>query len=143
MTKRQCRENAFLLLFEASLRDDSAEELYRIAEETEEIIVDQEVKSLVEGVLSHAQELDEVIAAYSRKRAVSRIARINLILLRMAIYELQSRPETPVNVVVSEAVGISQKYTYQEDTAFINGVLGAYTRSLPQKEETAPAPEEI
>ncbi len=137
MTRHQCRENAYLILFEASLRDDTPEELYSIAEEVEEINVDEHVKALVEGVLSHAEELDEVIASYSKKRAVSRIARINLILLRMAIYEILHMPETPVNVAVSEAVHISEKYTYQEDTAFINGVLGAFARSLPKREESA------
>ncbi len=140
MTKHQCRENAYLILFEASLRDDSPEELYAIAEEVDEITVDEHVKALVEGVLAHTEELDEIIASYSKKRAVSRIARINLILLRMAIYELRYMPETPVNVAVSEAVQISQKYTYQEDTAFINGVLGAYARSLSPRE--TPAQEE-
>lgn len=137
MTRRQYRENAFLLLFEASLRDDTPEELYAVAEEVEEITVDAHVRALVEGVLSHTEEIDSVIASYSKKRAVSRIARMNLILLRMAIYEIMYMPQTPVNVAVSEAVNISEKYTYQEDTAFINGVLGAYTRSLPKREPAA------
>lgn len=137
MTKRQCRENAFLILFESSLRDDSPEELYRAAEEVGEIEVNEHVRSLVEGVLSEVDALDEIIGSYSPKRAVSRIPRINLILLRMAIYEIRNLPQIPVNVAVSEAVGISQKYTYQEDTAFINGVLGAYTRALPKREESA------
>ncbi len=137
MTKRQCRENAFLILFEASLRDDEPEALYKAAEEVGEIEVTDRVRALVEGVLSQAEELDAIIASYSPKRAVSRIPRVNLILLRIAIYEIRNVPETPVNVAVSEAVGISQIYTYQEDTAFINGVLGAYTRSLPKREEAA------
>jgi len=51
------------------------------------------------------------------------------------IFEIKYMPQTPVNVAVSEAINISQKYTYQDDTAFINGVLGAYTRSLPAREE--------
>ena len=136
MTKRQCRENAFLILFEASLRDDAPEVLYQAAEDVGEIKITDRVRELVEGVLSKTEELDGIIASYSPKRAVSRIPRINLILLRMAIYEIRYIPQTPVNVAVSEAVGISQIYTYQEDTAFINGVLGAYTRSLPKREET-------
>ena len=137
MTKTQCRENAFLLLFEASLRDDPPEELYRLAEEVGEIGINDRVRSLVEGVLSQAEELDGIIASYSRKRAVSRIPRVNLILLRMAIYELQNIPETPVNVAVSEAVNLAQKYAGSEDSAFINGVLGAYSRSLPPRQEAA------
>ena len=137
MTKRQCRENAFLILFEASLRDDTPEVLYRAAEEVGEIEVNDHVRTLVEGVLANAGEIDGIISSYSPKRAVSRIPRINLILIRMAIFEMLHMPQTPVNVAVSEAVGISQKYTYQEDTAFINGVLGAFARSLPPREETA------
>lgn len=133
MTRRQYRENAFLLLFEASLRDDTPEALYAVAEEVDEITVDSKVKALVEGVLAHTAELDEVIASYSKKRAVSRIAKLNLILLRMAIYEIMYMPQIPPNVAVSEAIRISEIYTYREDTAFINGVLGAYTRSLPKR----------
>ena len=135
MTKTQCRENAFLLLFEASLRDDTPEELYRLAEEVGEIEINDRVRSLVEGVLARADELDSIVASYSKKRAVSRIPRVNLILLRMAIYELQNIPETPVNVAVSEAVNLAQKYAGSEVSAFINGVLGAYSRSLPPREK--------
>ena len=135
MTKREYRENAFLLLFEASFRDDTPEELYALAEEIEEIRVDNKVRALVEGVLDKQEELDAIIGSFSPKRSVSRIPRINLILLRMALYELQYIPKTPGNVVVSEAVGISQRYTFQEDTGFINGVLGAYVRSLPPREK--------
>ena len=108
MTKHQCRENAFLLLFEASFRDDTPEELYSVAEEIAEIGINDNVKKIVEGVISHTDEIDGIIASYSTKRAVNRIPRINLIILRMAIYELLNIPETPVNVVVSEAVGLSE-----------------------------------
>lgn len=137
MTRRQCRENAFLLLFEASLRDDSPAELYRAAEDAGIPEINDSVRALVEGVLDKSAELDEIIGSYSPKRAVSRIPRVNLILLRMAIYEIRYMPDTPVNVAVSEAVGISRIYTYQEDTAFINGVLGAFARSLPKPEEAS------
>ena len=133
MTKRQRRENAFLLLFEASFRDDPPEVIYAAAEDVGEIEVDEHVRALVEGVLDKREELDAIIAAYSPKRAVSRIPRVNLILLRIAIYELLYVKETPVNVAVSEAVDISQKYTYQEDTAFINGLLCSYVRSRSQE----------
>ncbi len=136
MTKHQCRENAFLLLFEASFRDDTPEELYSVAEEIAEIEINDRVKNFVEGVITQKDEIDNIISSYSTKRAINRIPRINLIILRLAIYELLNMPETPVNVVVSEAVGLSEIYAIAEDTAFINGVLGAYARTLPER--TAP-----
>lgn len=129
MRIQQCRENAFLLLFEASFRNDAPEELFSLAEELGEIAINQQVRDLVGGVSAEAAALDEVIAAYSPRRALTRIARVNLILLRMAIYELKHQPETPVNIIVSEAVRLSEVYASPEDTAFINGILGSYTRS--------------
>ena len=129
MRIQQCRENAFLLLFEASFRNDAPEELFSLAEELGEIAINQQVRDLVGGVSAEAAALDEVIATYSPRRALTRIARVNLILLRMAIYELKHQPETPVNIIVSEAVRLSEVYASPEDTAFINGILGSYTRS--------------
>ncbi|MDE6004473.1 MAG: transcription antitermination factor NusB [Oscillospiraceae bacterium] len=128
MKKHQCRENAFLILFEASFRDDSLGELFALANEIDEIEVNSQVEEFVNSIISKTQDLDEIIAVYSPKRALSRIARINLILLRMAIYELKYCSETPVNVVVSEAIRLSELYASSEDTAFINGILGNYTR---------------
>jgi len=131
MTKQKSRENAFLILFESSFREDTPEELFALAEELEEMEINDKVRTLVTGVLSETQELDTVISSYSPKRAVGRIARVNLILLRMAIYELRHFPETPVNVVISEAVRLSELYAVPEDTAFINGILGNYARENP------------
>lgn len=136
MAISQSRENAFLILFEASFRDDALEVLYALADEIGEITVDSRVRALVQGVTEHQEELDTIISSYSRKRAVSRIARIDLVLLRMAIYEIRYCPKVPVNVAVSEAIRLSEIYTSSEDTAFINGVLGAYSRTAPERENT-------
>ncbi len=133
MTKREIRETAFILLFEKSFRDDSIDSLYDVAEEIGELTINDKVRALTEGVLAEEATLDELIASFSTKRAFSRIARVNVILLRIAMYELRHRPETPVNVVISEAVALSQIYATQEDTAFINGVLATYIKTLPPR----------
>ena len=124
----QYRENAFLILFEASFRDDTPEELFALAEEIGEIKLNDKSRNLVRGVLSRTEELNQIIASYSPKRALSRIARVDLIILRMAVYELQNSPELPVGITVSEAVHLAELYASAEDTAFINGILGNYVR---------------
>ncbi|MDE7122138.1 MAG: transcription antitermination factor NusB [Oscillospiraceae bacterium] len=129
LTSQQCRENVFLLLFEASFRDDSLEELFTLAEDIGEIAVNSQIRNFVSGVIAETAFLDEIISAYSPKRSLSRIARVNLILLRMTIYELQHQPEMPVNIPISEAIRLSELYAAPEDTAFINGILGNYTRN--------------
>ena len=69
MTRREIRDSAFKLVFEQLLRDDDINELYEIAEEIEEITVNDEVKKIVEGTLTHADELDSIIAKYSKSRS--------------------------------------------------------------------------
>ncbi len=129
MKASQYRENAFLILFEASFRNDSPEQLFQLAEEVGEIKLTDKSRSLVTGVLSQTEELDSIISSYSRKRALHRIARTDLILLRMALYELRQYPEQPAGIAVSEAVRLAEVYASPEDTAFINGVLGNYIRT--------------
>ncbi len=125
----QYRENAFLILFEASFREDTPEELFQLAEEVGEIRLGEKAKNLVCGVLAQTEALDTIIASYSPKRALNRIARVDLIILRMAVYELQNSPELPAGVTVSEAVHLAEVYASAEDTAFINGILGNYVRN--------------
>ncbi|MBQ9898029.1 MAG: transcription antitermination factor NusB, partial [Ruminococcus sp.] len=81
---------------------------------------------------------DKIIAGYSKSRALSRISKLNLAILRIALYESIYDDNTPMNAAISEAIKLSMVYTYQEDTSFINGVLGAFSRDS-QKEENADA----
>ncbi len=128
MTRREIRDSAFKLVFEQLLRDDDIQELYDIAEEIEEITVNEDVKKIVEGTIEHAGELDAIISGYSKSRSISRISKINLAILRIALYEAIYDDNTPVNAAISEAINLSMVYTYKEDTSFINGVLGAFAR---------------
>jgi len=134
MTRREIRDSAFKLVFEQLLRDDDINELYAIAEEIDEITVNDEVKKIVEGTMQHAEELDRIISGYSKSRSLARISKLNLAILRIALYESIYDENTPMNAAISEAIKLSMTYTYQEDTSFINGVLGAFSRDR-QKEE--------
>ena len=141
MTKHETREYAFLLLYEAMVRAEeltTIEDLYASTEEMLELPVPEKVKQYVSGVMSQTEELDNIISEYSKQRSLNRVPAVNRSILRLALYELKNLPQTPVNVVLSEAVHLSQAYAYAEDTAFINGVLGDYARSKPAvKEDTA------
>ena len=137
MTRREIRDCSFQLIFEKLLRDDPIEELYELAEEVDEITVNDDVKELVENVLSHAQELDGLIDKFSEKRSINRIAKINIAILRIALYEMLYDDKTPVNAAINEAVLLTQAYSYKEDTTFVNGILGAVAKTLPEKEAAA------
>lgn len=133
MTRREIRDCAFKLLFEKLLRDDPIEDLYEIAEEIEGFTVNEDVKKLVEGVLENSTMLDEKIASFSSTRSISRIPKVNLAILRIAFYEILNDEKTPVNAAISEAVLLSEAYSYKEDTSFINGILGAFADTMPRE----------
>ena len=134
MTRREIRDSAFKLVFEQLLRDDDINELYEIAEEIDEITVNDEVKKIVEGTLDHAEELDGIISKYSKSRSISRISKLNLAILRIAMYESLYDDNTPMNAAISEAIKLSMMYTYQESTACIDGVVGAFSRDTENSE---------
>ncbi|MGN0606154.1 MAG: transcription antitermination factor NusB [Oscillospiraceae bacterium] len=135
MKRQDIRDCAFKIVFESLLRDDSLEELYEIAEDIDEITVNDKVKEMVEGTLRNAEMIDEVIQKFSTKRSVDRIAKINLAILRIAFYEIMFDDLTPTNAAISEAVHLSETYSHEQDTAFVNGVLGAYAKSLEENKE--------
>lgn len=132
--RRDVRESAFVITFEALFRDDTPEELFDNAKEIENIILNDEVKNAVRGIIEKSEELDGYIAKFSNKRAVSRIPKINLAILRLAIYEALYDDKVPVNVAISEAVMLAEKYAYEQDIAFINGVLGSFSKQLSENE---------
>ncbi|MCR5708617.1 NusB antitermination factor [Ruminococcus sp. YRD2003] len=134
MSRRDVRDSAFKLVFEQLLRDDDIQELYEIAEEIDEITVNDEVKQLVDGTLVHAEELDSIIGNYSKSRKLSRISKLNHAILRIALYECIYDENTPMSAAISEAVKLAMTYTYKEDASFINGVLGAFSRDRGEAE---------
>ncbi|MBQ9375972.1 MAG: transcription antitermination factor NusB [Ruminococcus sp.] len=127
--RRDVRESALILTFERLFRDDSLAEIFEAAKETDAVIVNDDVKTLVTGILDKADEIDSIISKYSNKRAVERIPKINLAVLRLAIYEANYDERVPVNVAISEAVSLAGKYALESDVSFVNGVLGSYSRS--------------
>jgi len=82
------------------------------------------------GVLEHLSEIDEKIVQFSKDWSLERMARVDLTILRLAVYELMYRKDVPGNVAISEAVELANQFSEPASSRFINGVLGAVLRSL-------------
>lgn len=128
------RESAFVIIFEKSFRDDELDVIFDDAlnslDDDKEIVLNEEVKSLVTAVYEKSEEIDAIISKFSDKRSIERIPKINLAILRLALYEAIYDEKVPRNVAISEAVIITKKYAQKADVSFVNGVLGAYSRSV-------------
>lgn len=131
VTRHDIRESEFMIIFEKMFREESVSELLDIALDNEAITVNDEVKETVEGVFANLEQIDGIISSFSEKRNLSRMPKINLAILRLAIYEILYKSDiAPIKVVINEAVGLAGKYALDPDVSFVNGVLGAYSRSL-------------
>ncbi len=133
-TRRDIREASFILIFEKLFRDDSFEDIMDLAQNIDGFTVNDEVEKKFRGVYDKQSELDSIIAKYSPKRNIERIPKINVAIMRLAIYEALYDDKVPVNVAVSEAVTLARKYAMETDASFINGVLGSFARSLDHSE---------
>ena len=79
---------------------------------------------IVDGIAEHSAEIDEAIASASIGWSIQRMPRVDLSILRVAVYELLFDKKAPKKVVINEAVRIATKYGGDDSPKFINGVLG-------------------
>ena len=128
--RRDVRESAFILSFEMLFRDDSIDEIFEAASMIDDIVLNYDVRALVSGIMDKREELDAMISKYSKNRAIIRIPRINVAVLRLAVFEALYDDKVPVNVAISEAVKLTEKYAQDADVSFVNGVLGAFSRDI-------------
>lgn len=133
LTRREVREGAFLILYQ-TMFGCTPEEIAQADEEAFGLVKNEETDEIVNGVLSHSDELEAVIAKYSTTRSVSRIAKINMVIMKIAAYEMKYCERVPAAAAINEAVELSKKYAYKQDSGFINGVLNAYMEELNANE---------
>lgn len=128
MSRRKSREQAFALLFEKSFNDLPVMDLAEGAQDAREIIVEPFALELATGVEDKLAEIDVRIDAHSHKWSRDRISRVALAVMRLAIYEMLYDDDTPVSVAINEAVELAKKYGGDEDSSFVNGILGTISR---------------
>ena len=121
MTRKEQREQAFCLVFQDLFNNEEALETY---EENIAKIGDYS-KELFSGVISNKDNLDELINKYSKGWKSRRLPKVNLAILRLAVYEIMFVDEVPDGVAVNEAVELAKTYSGEGDYSFINGILGA------------------
>ena len=129
MTRKEAREQAFVLIFEKQFRDDSANEILEYAKEIRGIDVDEYTQRVFVGVTEKMQEIDSVISSNLKNWKIERISKVALAVLRLAIYEMNYVDEIPVSVSINEAVELCKKFAIKEDASFVNGILGTVAKS--------------
>lgn len=126
MTRTEQREQAFILVFESLFLQD--EDLIDIYEDNIGQ-VSKYAKILYNGVLEKQSLIDEKIMPFSKNWKLSRLPKVTLTALRIAVYEIMYVDNVPDSVSINEAVELSKKFGSKEDASFVNGILGSFVRS--------------
>lgn len=150
MTRGDARELAVHLIYAQTFTGDEPEmvvatrlqkEYYAQLAEENEVYTERPkgaqrayIDSVVSGVINRMDDLNGLIQQYSISWDVSRISRLARTIMQLAIYEIDNVADVPTGVAVSEAVRLAKKYDGSDTGAFVNGILGAYARSLNTEE---------
>lgn len=96
------------------------------------------IRCVVDGVEQQREVLRGYITEFSVGWNINRISRLARALMELAMYEALYVDDVPMNVAIHEAVVLAQKYEEEETVAFVNGVLGAFSRKYGAPSEEKP-----
>lgn len=130
MTRREAREQAFIVLFEKIFDNDATiSEIVATAKEAELIKINSFAENILNVVEEHSSEIDGIIETNSQDWTLARLPKVSLAILRLAVAEIKYIDEVPNGVAVNEAVELAKKYGTNEDASFINGILGTIAKA--------------
>ncbi|MDQ0175135.1 transcription antitermination factor NusB [Bacillus chungangensis] len=121
MKRRTAREKALQALFQIDFNEVMPDEAITNILEGQEI--HPYLKQLVHGVEENKEDIDELIRQHLENWKIERLAKVDLTILRIAVFELQFLNDIPKNVVLNEAIEIAKRFGDEQSSKFINGVL--------------------
>lgn len=135
MKRRDLREHTFKLVFMKEFyAPELLEEQTQLYLESEELAdyTDEEkevLKLRAKAVLDNTEEADTLINQYAKGWQTRRMAKVDLSLIRLALYEIRHDDTVPDKVAINEAVELAKKYGGNDSPSFINGILGKIVRT--------------
>ena len=151
MTRANARELAVHLIYSRSFTGEDPQSIiatrlekdyYGLLAEENQVYADRPsrtqlmyIDQVVAGVANREEELNAIIQEKSIGWDVSRISKLTRTIMQVAIFEILHVEDVPVGVAISEAVRISKLYDGDDTSAFVNGILGAYARSIQAEEK--------
>jgi N utilization substance protein B len=134
-TRRKGRELALQALYQIEMTGDSsmaAIDLF-LSHFEGTAKAKEFARRLVSGVVSQCAEIDRLIERSSENWKLMRLAKVDLIILRVATYEIVFCPDIPSNVSLDEAIEIGKRFGSDDSAGFINGVLNQIAQSSAVK----------
>lgn len=134
MSRRQARERALQVLFQVDQGGVDPKEAFAQMDEDYGRLDGSEdfTAELVFGVIENSAFIDGIISAISKDWSLDRIANVDRIIMRLALYEVFFCADIPNNVSVNEAIELGKIYGGEESGKFINGILGKVIENIEE-----------
>ena len=130
MTRRELRENVFMMLFRVEFHneDEMPEQLVLFEEELENLNEKDSayINHKCNEIFAKLPEIDAAINETATGWKTSRMAKVDLSIIRLAVYEMKYEDNIDAKVSINEAVELAKKYGAEESPSFVNGVLAKF-----------------
>ena len=130
--RHQARELALKVLFQLESSEDDPEEVlrYHAAEGAATSDVAHFAGQLVRGVIANRERLDAVLSATSENWKLEQMAKVDRIVLRIAVYEITIDRHVPTKAAINESIELAKTFSGEEAGRFVNGILGRVAASV-------------
>lgn len=124
--RHQARELALKVLFQLEVSDDDVDEVlrYHATEGAASPDVAVFAGQLVHGVLDNREKLDGILSAASENWKLEQMAKVDRIILRIAVYEIAIDRHVPTKAAINESIELAKTFSGDEAGRFVNGILG-------------------
>ena len=130
MGRKLARESAMKLLFQMEANNDFTENMATTFLTNNDLIGEDKdyILKTVNKIIENKEAIDMKIEKYSQGWKLNRMPKVDLAVLRIAVFEIMFDEQIPIEVSINEAVDIVKKYSTSESSKFINGLLGGLVR---------------
>lgn len=133
MNRRKLREQIFKVLFgvEFNEKEEMPLQMKLFFEQEENLADEQDTDYITEkckSIMEKLSEIDEMINETAEGWSTKRMGKVDLTLLRIAVYEIKFDEDVPTGVAINEAVELSKKFGQEGSASFVNGVLAKFAK---------------
>lgn len=131
MSRRELREQIFLLLFRVEFNElsEMPQQMQMFLEDDETLRSESDqayITAKYDKIMEKLAEIDEKLNSKAENWDVARMGKVELTVLRLALYEMQYDEDVPVGVAINEAVELAKKFGQDNSGAFVNAILAKF-----------------
>lgn len=126
MTRRALREQVFKMLFRVEFHDAEEMKEQAVLFDEEESCSEKDKEYITkkfENIVERITEIDAAVNEVAKGWKTTRMGKVDLTIIRLAVYEMKYEEDIPVKVAINEAVELAKQYGTDDSPAFVNGIL--------------------